>query len=384
MKILIIAKKEIREIMDDRRYLIAFLLQCLVAVAVTSMAQVYSFVATPIVEETPSLPREFIPIGLVEEYKLNTLEEQLRKLKEIEIYLFSNREDALNSLKSKKVSSVIVVPASYEDDLKRGKTGEIIVYTDGTNFRSTIAYNIIQRVYQNILREEQEKRAELSNMDLEFLFSPIEIEMVTKLSQKKNLESKAYIVMLAGFLIPFVLFFPLFISASLISDTIAGEKERGTFELLLSAPLKPRDILIGKTISILSLMLFQSLIWLFLLEIQGVSIHHKILVLIVIMLTGLSLVGIGVIISGISKTNKEANLLLSFVFMVLFFVFFFPIPLESTWSKYALSMSPVATIVKIGTSEKIFYSEIFPNIFLLSLISFLVIYLGNRVFSKIY
>ncbi len=216
------------------------------------------------------------------------------------------------------------------------------------------------------------------------MFAPIETEVVTKATPKKNIHSKAYIVVLAGFLIPFIFFFPLFVSASLISDTIAGEKERGTFELLLSVPLKPRDILLGKTISILSLMLLQTLIWLSLLEVQGVTIHHKLLVLLVIMLTGLSLVGIGVIISGISKTNKEANLLLSFAFMILFFIFFFPLPLESGWSKYILSITPVATIVKIGTSENIFYSAILPNVLFLSLVSLLIIYFGNRVFSEMY
>lgn len=46
-------------------------------------------------------------------------------------------------------------------------------------------------------------------------------------------------------LLPFVLF-PLYMAGPVGIDTIAGERERGTLETLLSSPLAPRDILWGK------------------------------------------------------------------------------------------------------------------------------------------
>jgi len=46
--------------------------------------------------------------------------------------------------------------------------------------------------------------------------------------------------------LPFFLLIPLLVSGIITSDSFAGERERNTLEALLSAPVRPRDILLGK------------------------------------------------------------------------------------------------------------------------------------------
>jgi ABC-2 type transport system permease protein len=49
--------------------------------------------------------------------------------------------------------------------------------------------------------------------------------------------------------IPFFLLIPLLLSGIITSDSFAGERERNTLESLLSAPLRSRDLLLGKVLT---------------------------------------------------------------------------------------------------------------------------------------
>jgi len=49
--------------------------------------------------------------------------------------------------------------------------------------------------------------------------------------------------------IPFFLLIPLLISGIITSDSFAGERERNTLEALLAAPIRDRDLLLGKVLT---------------------------------------------------------------------------------------------------------------------------------------
>lgn len=56
-------------------------------------------------------------------------------------------------------------------------------------------------------------------------------------------------IMLVYFFAPFFLIIPLMVSGVIASDSFAGEKERKTIEVLLAAPFKDSELLLGKILA---------------------------------------------------------------------------------------------------------------------------------------
>jgi ABC-2 type transport system permease protein len=108
----------------------------------------------------------------------------------------------------------------------------------------------------------------------------------------------------------------MMISLVLTALSIARERELGTFEQLLVSPLRPIDILIGKTIPAIVLgMLEGTLILIAAIFAFQIPFTGSLLALYLAMIIFVcSIVGIGIFLSSISKTQQQA-LLAVFVFM---------------------------------------------------------------------
>ncbi len=122
----------------------------------------------------------------------------------------------------------------------------------------------------------------------------------------------------------------MLVSAMLTSISITREKELGTIEILYVSPLKPAIIIIGKVIpfailSILNTIVILVAAWL----IFSVPVNGSVLLLLAeSMLFILTSLGLGVLISTISKTQQTALMLSLFALMlptILLSGFIFPI-----------------------------------------------------------
>jgi len=131
----------------------------------------------------------------------------------------------------------VVIPADFSEELNRGREGQIQLLLDGSDSNTaSIALGYADALLQ---AHSLNLRTRWLNRQGGNDFRP-PVEAHVRVWYNPELESKNYIVPgLIGVIL-------MIISALLTSLTIAREWEMGTMEQLLSTPLRPAELVIGK------------------------------------------------------------------------------------------------------------------------------------------
>jgi len=131
-------------------------------------------------------------------------------------------------------------------------------------------------------------------------------------------ETSPYFSFTYTVLIPVLVFLPVFISGSLVVDSITEELDRGTLELLRVAPVTLVEIVDGKAAAAVGIAPGQALLWLPLLEANGTSVANvgPILALMTALTTLVVAVAVGV--AAVAPDRRAAQLLYSVAVLVLF------------------------------------------------------------------
>jgi ABC-2 type transport system permease protein len=220
-------------------------------------------------------------------------------------------------LLTEKVDLGIKIPPDFSSRIRRGETAEVQILADGS--MSNMASVRISYTVMVLDRLNTELIKELYGRDLKYG----KIDARIRTWYNPNLDSQ-------NFFVPgIVAFVVMLISLLMTSIAIIKERENGTMEQLIVTPLKPIEMIIGKTIpyTIISLaqmvmvMLF-ALFW-FDVPLAG-SIPELFLATCLFLLSTL---GVGLFISTVSKTQQQA-MMTTFFFILPFFMlsgFVFPI-----------------------------------------------------------
>jgi ABC-2 type transport system permease protein len=206
-----------------------------------------------------------------------------------------NLHDPEQVLRSGQAIGILVIPAGFGRALQRGETFELGMTVDGSD--ATLAAAI--QGFSN---------AVLAEFFMDRLPEGLELPGVTispKILYNPDLKS-------AHFFVPgLVAVILMMISALLTSITIAREKETGTMEQLLTTPVKPHQILIGKLVPYILIAFCDGiLVLLFARLIFGVPFVGSYLLLLgfglIYVATALSM---GILISSIAETQQVAMML---------------------------------------------------------------------------
>ncbi len=218
-------------------------------------------------------------------------------------------------------SIALVIPKGFEKKIRSGESAPLQVIADGTetssaNIGLNYAYFIITRYSQNIVIESLTKRGSI--------ILPARMSAESRVWYNPELKSR-------NFMVPGVLGLLLMVMTMLLTSlAIVKEKELGTLEQLVVTPIKPYQLIIGKlapffvigVIDVILVIFFASLV--FSLPVKGGALLLLFLSLIFLMTT----LGLGLLISTISRTQQQAMMTAIFFFMVpmIFFSgFVFPI-----------------------------------------------------------
>jgi ABC-2 type transport system permease protein len=216
-----------------------------------------------------------------------------------------------------KVDLGIKIPPDFSDRIRRGETADVQILADGSmsnmaSVRISYTVMVLDRLNTALIKELHGREIKYGKIDarIRTWYNP-------------NLDSQ-------NFFVPgIVAFVVMLISLLMTSIAIIKERENGTMEQLIVTPLKPIELIIGKTIpyTIISLaqmvmvMLF-ALFW-FDVPLAG-SIPDLFLATCLFLLSTL---GVGLFISTVSKTQQQA-MMTTFFFILPFFMlsgFVFPI-----------------------------------------------------------
>ncbi|OYR53544.1 ABC transporter permease subunit [Halorubrum halodurans] len=133
-----------------------------------------------------------------------------------------------------------------------------------------------------------------------------------------SIGSSPYFTFTYTVLIPVLVFLPVFISGSLVVDSITEELDRGTLELLRVAPVTIGEIVDGKALAAVAIAPGQALLWLLLLELNGTPVANVPTILLLMTALTTLVVGVAAGIAAAAPDRRAAQFLYSVAVLVLF------------------------------------------------------------------
>jgi len=301
-------------------------------------------------------------------------------------YYINDEKEIVSMLDSGKAELAVKIYPGFEKSLKKGNTAAIQVIIDGSN--SNTAAMILNHMSQisanysmSILIERIDHFEKLSgkkiSRSLDFFSNEIRIWY--------NPSLKSRISNIPGVL-AFIL---LVLTVILTSVSIVKERERGTIEQLIVSPLKPVELILGKTIPFAIIGFIDVLIVISLtFSLFKIPLNGNLPLLFFSMLLYLfNTLGVGLFISTVSKTQQQAMMTSFFFTMpaVMLSGFVFPIENMPKVIQYLTYINPVKYFLVIvngiflkGTG----FSILWPNMLALGAIGFIILFISVIRFKK--
>lgn len=241
-------------------------------------------------------------------------------------------------LDRRDVTAVIQIDHGFAADLKSMKAAQVQLILDGTDSNTA---NVVLAYSNAIVGDfaEDELHARLLRVDASLASNRPDVVIEQRAWFNPNLESQPYFV--PGIIATLV----LIVTMSLTAMAVVREREVGTLEQLMVSPIRPIELIIGKTVPFALVGLFD----VFLIAVLGifwfqVPINGNPLVLLLgAVLYLLSTLGMGLFLSTISSTQQQ-SMLVSFFFTmpaILLSGFTFPIASMPEWIQYLTYLNPL-------------------------------------------
>ncbi|MBG9800424.1 ABC transporter permease [Brevibacillus laterosporus] len=354
----IVFQKEMTDLIRDRKTWIGALVIPLVVVPL--FVFLMSFSMNGVAKEAQS----FVPL-IVNADSQHPFVQILQKNDSVKMIQV---EDPLAAIKNGNARAFIKLPEQLQSKLQAGKAVDITVWYDPSNQKSTYAKTLIEKSIKEYERDVVSKRLQHVGLSIEAI-EPMHTNFESVASDEKVSGS-----ILSGVLI--ILMIASLISGGLpaATDLIAGEKERGTLETLISAPITANSVLTAKLftvmimsgVSSLASVISVSLIFSFIsmnhdvggLSLQFFTTSSIIVLFVVLILLSAMFAGIMLSISSFAKSFKEAQTYMTPLVLVGLVPAYLMMPLNPIDIPYAYYMLPIFNGVAIF--KEIFYGELQP------------------------
>jgi ABC-2 type transport system permease protein len=251
-----------------------------------------------------------------------------------------------------QVDGVIRVLPGFARDVERGRTSSVQVLLDGTNSNtasivSGYASQCIAR-YSNVVMQQKQRAMTVAATEGSGTAMSIATPQVTPRTRvwfNPDLRSRNYFI--PGVIVNII----TLVTLSLTAMAIVREKEIGTMEQLMVTPIRPTELIIGKTLPFVLVGLWDMLLvlgaalLLFHIPFRG----SFFLLLGSTLLFLLSSLGAGLFISTVSKTQQQAMMATSLFFQPFFMLsgFTFPIRNMPQVAQWLTVVNPVRYFMEI-------------------------------------
>lgn len=362
MRIMALAKKELDDIFRERVYLLAFFVQFLMVMSITLVALMYTSVANPEVLER-YIPEQQLRIGVAGD--TSTLDFQ--NLGAVRV---SEGADYWEEIRDKGLVAVLVAPENIEEASRNGNM-EFILFLDNTNVLSGYADSRISAAIAGLEVNLRKKEVEELDITPGAIIDPIRLEVEGEPARIPE----DFVELMYGILLPFILLLPTFLATNMTTDAIVGEKEHRTYEYLLVIPINYRDIILGKAIPIAGIALVQVLLWTGIITAQGIPIYNlPLLVILLVLLNGL-FIGMGVALSAVSDSIKDANVGVTVILIAASLLFFLPVSFQDA----IFQLSPVFLMTSLASNPTVPLIDVIPGFVALALMALITLMIGEKL-----
>lgn len=251
-------------------------------------------------------------------------------------FTLDDAREADRLLDAEHVRVVLVIPSAFSERLARGQEATVQVLIDGT---SSFSASIILGYINGIVQQYSLKVITSSFIRTGRGGVSMPIDFRPRVWYNPELQS-------AKFLIPGLIAFILMIVA-VVSTALAvvRERELGTMEQIMVAPIKPSELILGKAIPYTLLSLFAT-VTILLAGYVLFDVHIKgsfFLLFIVTLIFLLGSLGFGLLISTIAQTQQVAFMIAAIATMLPTFIlsgFVFPIRNMPAWVQAVTYLIP--------------------------------------------
>lgn len=284
--------------------------------------------------------------------------------------------------------AVVRVLPDFERDIHRGRQTEVQVLVDGTNSNtasliSSYAGEIIAAFSNDVMSGQQNVRVLTRSANAAVNLSFPNVSARTRVWFNPDLYSRNYFV--PGVVANIIMLVTLMLTAL----AIVREKEIGTMEQLMVTPIRPMELMIGKTlpfavVGVVDVILITAVaLLLFHIPFRG----NPLLLLACSILFLLTTLGAGLFLSTISQTQQQA-MMANFFFSTPAFMlsgFAFPIrnmPLPVQWLTYLNPLRYFMEIVRGIFLKGVGASVLWPQMLCLAVYGVTVMVLSAARFHK--
>ncbi len=295
---------------------------------------------------------------------------------------FVYREDQIRELMDQgRVQILLHINKEFGRDLAAGRKAPLQLILDGTD--SNTAAIVLGYSNKIVAQYSQEALAERSSRLLGggLVFGQVDLE--SRAWFNDNLESR-------NFFVPGVIaLLVMLVTLLLTSMAVVREKEIGTMEQIMVTPITPKEFIMGKTVpfTLISFIdvLLVSLVGIFWFE---VPIRGNLLLL--FLATGLyvmTTLGVGLLISTVSKTQQQA-MMSAFFFVfpaMLLSGFVFPIanmPEVIQWLTYINPLRYFLVIIRGIFLKGVGMAILWPHMAVLAIMGLFVLWTASKRFRK--
>lgn len=308
-KTLLILKKELREVFRDKKSLAMMLIiPVLIPLIIIGMSALFE-------SETSTDVNTYNKIGF--NYELSDIELEILDSLEID-YSINDTESLEEEFNNQEINSYITKENNH-----------YVINYDSANIESSGSASLSESFLETYKSVLEENYLSNSNVDVSEFNNLLTYE-------EKTQEQQNYF---ANYIVNYAFLFILMaitVSATYpATDATAGEKERGTLETLLTFPIKSKDIIIGKLLSVTLSSIITGVLGLILSVLAILYVGNTydiysgtellnapiiIYALIIIIAYSIMISGLCIAIASMSKSFKEAQSALT----PLTFIAFFP------------------------------------------------------------
>jgi ABC-2 type transport system permease protein len=306
------------------------------------------------------------------------------------VALPESEEDVQRLLDRSDVHAVVAVLPGFARDLARGRTAQVQVLLDGTNSNtaslvSAYAAGVIAGFSQDVALNPSKNQEMIQETLRNAAGRPIAGQVAPSTRVWFNPEMRSRNFFIPGVMANLLLMLTLMLTA----QAIIREKEIGTMEQLMVTPMRPIELMLGKTIpfafvGLVNMMIVTgaAILW-FRIPFRG----NFLLLTFCSLLYLLPSLGAGLFLSTISNTQQQANMGSFFITTPAFMLsgFTFPINNMPPFVQYLTYLNPIRYFMEIVRGifiKGVGVSVLWPQMLILGVYGVLILGLSAIRFHK--
>ena len=295
--------------------------------------------------------------------------------------------DAKSMIDKNQLEGAIIIPVDFEQSVSQGLTANVTVLYDNSN--PDVGTEVLEEA-SGLISGVSSIKSAISVMQLGVeanqTVNPQDLLSPYTANPQGTVPGSNYF----DFLAPGILIMMVMMSAMTgIPEGISQEKERGTFDGVLSAPINPVSVIIGKTVA-LTLQGFAQGIIVFILAVVlfGVTVQGSILLAFFLLFLGVfSFIGLGILFTSVAGSQKNSLMVVNLLMFPMMFLsgIMFPVQQMPWFMQWLSEIMPVTYAADAMRKVMILNAgvqDIIPQIAILAVFGIVTMAIAVPVFTR--